>query len=112
MVIGISWHTKSNLLTVQNRTIPLAQIARAERQVGQLAIWSGRSRHRPVVKGFWIEIIRVTEIDNKNDIDGLVALVMACDKVISIDNSKIHLAGALGRETHVLLPRQCDWRWG
>jgi ADP-heptose:LPS heptosyltransferase len=59
-------------------------------------------------RDFGIEVIRVTEIDNKNDIDGLATLVMACDKVISIDNSTIHLAGALGKETHVLLPRQCD----
>ena len=59
-----------------------------------------------------IEIIQLPEIDNKNDIDGLAALIMACDKVVSISNLTIHLAGALGKEAHVLLASSNDWRWG
>ena len=37
---------------------------------------------------------------------------MACDEVVSIDNSTIHLAGALGKEAQVLLPASCHWIWG
>ena len=59
-----------------------------------------------------IEVIQVPEIDNKNDIDGLAALIMACDRVVSISNLTIHLAGALGKKAHVLLASSCDWRWG
>jgi ADP-heptose:LPS heptosyltransferase len=39
-------------------------------------------------------------------------MIEACDLVISIDNSTIHLSGALGKETWVLLPKIADWRWG
>ena len=59
-----------------------------------------------------IDIIQLSEIDNKDDIDGLAALIMACDKVISISNLTIHLAGALGKESQVLLAPSSDWRWG
>ena len=59
-----------------------------------------------------IEIIQLSEIDNNNDIDGLAALIMACDKVVSISNLTIHLAGALGKDAHVLLACSSDWRWG
>jgi tetratricopeptide (TPR) repeat protein len=57
------------------------------------------------------EIINLQEIDNFKDIDGLAALIRACDEVISIDNSTIHLSGALGVKTSVMLQRSPDWRW-
>ena len=51
-------------------------------------------------------------IDNWDHLDSFAALIAACDKVVSIDNSTVHFAGALGKECHVLLPYSCDWRWG
>ena len=40
-------------------------------------------------------------IDNWNDLDAFTHLISACDKVVSIDNSTVHFAGALGKECHV-----------
>jgi tetratricopeptide (TPR) repeat protein len=59
-----------------------------------------------------IEIITLPEIDNFNDLDGLAALICACDKIVSVDNTTVHLAGVLGIDTHALLPFAPDWRWG
>ena len=42
----------------------------------------------------------------------MFALSLACDQVITIDNATAHFSGALGVETHVLLPTTADWRWG
>jgi ADP-heptose:LPS heptosyltransferase len=58
------------------------------------------------------ELNTVNEIDLYNDIDGLAALISACDTVISIDNLTVHLAGALGVDTRVLLPEVPEERWG
>lgn len=55
--------------------------------------------------------IDLEEIDKTNDIDGLCALIASCDYVVSIDNSTVHFAGALGIPTTVLLPGDRDWRW-
>ena len=51
-------------------------------------------------------------IDNFVHLELFAALIEACDRVVSIDNSTVHLAGALGIKCDVLLPFSSDWRWG
>jgi len=53
------------------------------------------------------------DIDNFNDLDGLAALIEACDVVVSVSNTTVHLAGALGKPTLVLLPFALGriWYW-
>lgn len=58
------------------------------------------------------DIVQVAEVDNTSDIDGLAALVAACDVVVTISNVTAHLAGALGKTTFLLLAKPADWRWG
>jgi ADP-heptose:LPS heptosyltransferase len=41
-----------------------------------------------------------------------VALVDVLDAVVTVDTSIAHLAGALGKPVHILLPFAPDWRWG
>lgn len=45
------------------------------------------------------------------DFADTAALCEQLDLVISVDSSVAHLAGALGRETWLLLPFNADWRW-
>lgn len=57
------------------------------------------------------DILNIEEIDNKNNIDGLLSLIAACDEVISVDNSTVHFSGAIGVPTEVLLHSTADFRW-
>ena len=50
--------------------------------------------------------------DLRNDLDGLAALLQALDCTISISGINAHMAGALGRPGHVLLPKLPLWFWG
>ena len=49
---------------------------------------------------YGVEIIKLEEIDNFNDIDGLASLINACDKVVSVSNTTVHIAGSIGKETY------------
>ena len=50
-----------------------------------------------------IDLLRIDDVDNLHDIDGLAALIEACDLVITVSNSTAHLAAALGKPVWILL---------
>ena len=51
------------------------------------------------------------DADPLKDLDNFAAKIDALDLVISIDNSTVHMAGALGKPVWTLLPFAPDWRW-
>ena len=59
-----------------------------------------------------IDVVQCASVDNREDLDGLAALIEACDLVISITNVTVHLAGALAKKTWVLLPYVPNFWWG
>lgn len=58
-----------------------------------------------------IALKSVNEIDTFVNIDHLASLIQSCDRVITIDNSTVHLAASMGKPTDLLLPFVTDWRW-
>jgi ADP-heptose:LPS heptosyltransferase len=60
-----------------------------------------------------LNVERLEDVDNTNDIDALAALIAACDLVVTVSNTTAHLAGALGKPTWVLVPysRGRIWYW-
>lgn len=56
-------------------------------------------------------ILHDDTVDPLMSLDDFAAQVAAMDLVISVDNTTVHMAGALDIPAWVLLPKVPDWRW-
>ena len=115
-LIGISWGTKNKTLAGDTAAVYLQSLAKAlhSPKVKLVSLQYGDySKEIADVKNqLGIEITQIASIDNTKNIFELAALMSACDRVCSIDNAVIHLAGALGLKSILLASYDCDWRWG
>ena len=51
-------------------------------------------------------------LDGSMDLECTATLIATLRAVVTVDTMVAHLAGALGRPTHLLLKHDPDWRWG
>ena len=108
-VIGLSWRGGTAKTRSHMRSIPLQLLIpllkkdavfislQHEVESGELDAAGGRIRMFP---------------DATRNIDHLAALIAALDLVVSVDNTNVHLAGALDCPVWVLLPASPEWRYG
>ena len=113
-IVGISWFTKA-VIVGSWRCVPLADlVANIPEDIFLVNLQYGDVAEdiRTLKRTSGRDIYQVNDLDPFEDLDGLAALVSACDSVISVDNVTVHLAGSLGQSSEVLLPFRGDWRWG
>ena len=115
-IIGLSWFTNSQVQMASFRNVQLtslvSEINNSETKFINLQYGDTSKEITELKKEFGIDIYDLKEVDKKDDIDSLAALISACDLVISVDNFILHLAGSLGVKTKALLPLSSDSRWG
>jgi tetratricopeptide (TPR) repeat protein len=115
-VIGLSWVSKAPIGGAQ-KSARLADFAALLRSPGcrfvDLQYGDTRAERDAVERELGIRVERLADIDNTNDLDGLAALMCACDAVVTVSNTTAHLAGALGRPTWVMVPHGHAriWYW-
>lgn len=111
---GISWRSGNPRLG-QRRSLDLATLLPMFRRPDTVWVdlqYGDTSDERAaLLRDHGVSLIKVEEIDNWHDLDGLAALISACDLVVTIDNSTAHFAAALARPTWIMLPFVSDWRW-
>ena len=112
--IGLSWRGGKPGLTRHRRSIALQAFARLfrGRNVHLINLQYGDWRtERASAAEAGLIVHEWDDSDPLVDLDDFAAKVAALDLVISVDNTTVHLAGALGAPTWVLLPKSADWRW-
>lgn len=115
-VCGISWRSANPRLG-RFKSLALPELAAMVSMPGvscvDLQYGDTREERETLQKDFGLDLVHVGEIDNFRDIDGLAALIAACDMVVSVSNTTVHLAGALGKPTAILLPYAQGnlWYW-
>ena len=113
-VIGISWKSIKSLNTLK-KSLTLLEFGKIFQGLDvtliNLQYGDVDKEIREFEEQTGIKIIQCGSVDNREDLDGLAALIEACDLVVSTSNVTIHLAGALGKDTWVLLPFVSSFWW-
>lgn len=115
-VIGLSWRSsnteygghKSMSLFELAPIIELPNVICVNLQYGDTSAEREAAR---MVDG--LDILNIDKIDLKENLDGVAAIMKACDMVVSVSNTHAHMAAALGVPTCILLPRHNArfWYW-
>ena len=113
-VVGISWKSIKSLHT-QKKSISLKEFGKLFKDLDivllNLQYGDVDNEIKEFTNSMGIEVLQCSSVDNREDLDGLAALIELCDLVVSTSNVTIHLAGALGKETWVLLPYVANFWW-
>jgi tetratricopeptide (TPR) repeat protein/ADP-heptose:LPS heptosyltransferase len=113
--IGIAWRAGDKPKDRCHRTTQLAQWLPVLKTPGvcliNLQYGDSADELADAEQAAHIRVHHWPDADNRNDIDGLAARIAALDLVISVGNSTVHLAGALGVPAWSLLPANGGWRW-
>ncbi len=115
-IIGLAWVTKGQ--RSKERNLPIEEIVSNIQSASPATFvdlqYSDTTEDcARILKTQGVIIHHIDLVDNFNDLDSLAALIMACDFVITCSNSTAHLAGALGKDTYLLVPfgRGRHWYW-
>jgi hypothetical protein len=115
--VGISWRGGKDPTEVRRRSTALEQwqpvLAVPHTQFVNVQYGDCAAELEAARRRFSVPIHHWPEIDALTNLDGFASLLAALDLLISVDNSTVHLAAALGVPTWMLLPypSASQWRW-
>jgi len=116
LIVGVSWHSQNKKL-LASKSVRLADLAavfgQPQCRLVDLQYGDNAAERAAVVRDLGVTVEKLPDVDNTDDIDGLAALIRACDVVVTVSNTTAHLAGAIGAEAHVLVAsgRGRMWCW-
>ena len=117
--VGLSWRSINQKVGAA-KTLDLQQVvSRAEEEGAgasffDLQYGDTAPERQGLEHARGIRVMHYDPIDNFTDIDGLLALVACCDRVVTISNVTAHLAGSLGKPVTLLAPEGLmdrHWYW-
>ena len=112
--IGISWRGGQKASVIRKRSIPLASwkpLLSLNASFINLQYGDTSEDIVQVSEGQNIQIHDWVDNDPLKDLDNQAALISTLDLVITVDNSALHMAGAVGTLTWGLLEYVPNWRW-
>lgn len=113
IVVGISWHS-INEHTSAKRNLSIDDFLFLKEYDNIKVIdlqYGNREEDRAHAKANGLDIHYDETVDSWSDMSSFVDQVAGCDLVISIDNTTVHVAGALGVPVWNILASTPNWRW-
>lgn len=113
-VIGLTWLSRAERFG-ELKSLSLRALEPLLKQPGlrfvDIQYGNTDAEREAVCAALGITIDRLPDVDPYNDMDGLAALLRACDLIVSTSNTTAHLAGALGVPTLLMLPYASGRHW-
>jgi tetratricopeptide (TPR) repeat protein len=116
LIVGISWISNTPAAAAQKSTnlaawapiLKQSDVSFVDLQYGETA-----AERADVERALGMNIAHLPSVDLRKDLDGVAALAVACDLVISVSNTTVHLAGAVGAPVWALIPPPAvqPWYW-
>lgn len=109
--VGLIWAGNPHHKNDHHRSIPLKQLAPLfeVRGVQWFSLQKGEAEQQLYELNLPVQFTACAK--ELHDFSDTAAAMVAMDVIISVDTAAAHLAGALGRNTWILLPFSPDWRW-
>ena len=113
---GISWGS-TNIKVGDHKSIPIHELYPILRMKSiefiNLQYGDVSSSLLQVKEDLSKEIFNLDEINVFDDVDGALSIISACNIIVTCSNTTAHLAGALGKETLLLVPYSAGqfWYW-
>ena len=109
--IGISWKGGNNDLQRSINLQDWTEIFKFKMHFVSLQYGDCMQEIKQLKKEKNVHIHSWNDADPLTDLDNFSAQISALDLVISVDNSTVHFAGAVGTTVYVLLPLLSNYRW-
>jgi len=109
--IGLVWagrpthHNDRNRSTTLDSLLPLAALP----GVALVSLQKGPGQAQ--IGGYWGRAPLINLGPELCDFGDTMAVLECLERVVTVDTSVAHLAGAMGKEAWVMLPYAPDWRW-
>lgn len=114
IVCGVSWGSR-NAEMGDRKSLPLEALSPLFDLDGILAVdlqyGDTAAGRETLFRKTGHRLTHLSDIDNLRDIDGLAALIGACDVVVTVSNTTAHLAAALGKPVCLLLASSSTLLW-
>ncbi len=113
--VGLSWRGGTNVTRVQHRSIKLQELEPivALEGVEFINIQHGDvSSEIAAFERATGKAIHSLPHSDMRDFDDLAAIVDQMDLIITVQNTNVHIAGAIGKECWTMVPASPEWRYG
>jgi tetratricopeptide (TPR) repeat protein len=109
--IGIAWAGRPTHHNDRNRSTALATFGPLTELPGIAFVSLKKGPAQAQIGGYWGRAPLVNLGPEIRDFADTMAVLECLERVITVDTSVGHLAGAMGKEAWVMLPYGPDWRW-
>jgi tetratricopeptide (TPR) repeat protein len=110
--IGIVWAGRPTHRNDRRRSLDLAQLAPLSVLPGVSLFSLQKGAPQGQIGRYWGRAPLLNLGPEIRDYGDTMAIIECLERVIAVDTSVGHLAGALGKPVSIMLPYAPDWRWG